>query len=91
MPTTLDRTNITHTAQVRHLLDVAGTQWPDETPRSRMINLMRLGADVVTSRVPAAAAQARLAGLERLAAEIDADYGCQYEENYLDEVRAGWD
>jgi len=91
MPTTLDRTNITHTPQVRHLLDVAGTRWPGASPRALMINLMEVGADTVAGSHPDTRGRARASALERLAAEIDADYGHWYEDTYLEEVRAGWE
>jgi len=91
MPTTLERTNITHTAQVRHLLDVADVKWPDEPPRVLMLNLMQAGADAVAIETPGVDRLARVRALERLADEIDADYGSQYTDTYLAEVRAGWE
>lgn len=91
MPTTLDRTNITHTPQVQHLLDIASTRWPGATRRALMINLMEAGAGTITTNDPDSRHQAHANALERLAAEIDADYGHCYEDTYLEQVRAGWD
>lgn len=47
MPTTLKRTNITHTPRVERLLNVAAKQWPDEPPREQIIRLMEEGAEKV--------------------------------------------
>ena len=55
-----------------------------------MINLMELGADAVAKAASDATEGARVTALERLADEIDADYGHQYADDYLDEVRDGW-
>ncbi|MCL2735952.1 MAG: hypothetical protein FWD75_04875 [Propionibacteriaceae bacterium] len=91
MPTSLERTNITHTPQVRHLLDLANVQWPDQTARVLMLNLMEAGAQALVSANPDAEQPAYERALARLAEQIDADYGNQYTDTYLDEVRAGWE
>lgn len=44
MPTTLDRTSITHTSAVERLLQVAEDRWPGKTPRELMLSLMEQGA-----------------------------------------------
>jgi hypothetical protein len=45
MPTTLERTTITHTPPVNRLLRTAATKWPDATgPRELMLRLMAQGA-----------------------------------------------
>lgn len=91
MPTVHKRTYITHTPRVQHLLDVASARWPEASPLTLMVNLMATGAEAVEQSLPDAAIKARTTALERLANEIDADYGHLYTENYLDEVRSGWE
>ena len=39
MPTTLQRTNITHVPRVQHILDVGRQLYPDASPAAILINL----------------------------------------------------
>jgi len=73
------------------MLDVASVRWPDTKPLTLMINLMELGTAAVEKSVPNATSDAHLADLERLAHQIDVDYGHLYTDDYLDEVRDGWE
>jgi|GEM_PF-6144134 len=48
MPTTLERTTITHTAAIGQLLSVAAREWPEVTSdRDLMIRLMGEGASAL--------------------------------------------
>jgi hypothetical protein len=85
MPTALPRSFITHTAPVQRALSVAQTQWPGEKPSALLVHLAQVGAEAIEAQ-----RRDRLRELELLAEEIDADYGNQYTETYLGEVRAGW-
>ncbi|MCL1899066.1 MAG: hypothetical protein FWG11_00835 [Promicromonosporaceae bacterium] len=52
MPTTLPRTQVTHTPDVERALQVAHTRWPDESRASVLIaRLAAEGADVVAQQV----------------------------------------
>ncbi|MDR0782811.1 MAG: hypothetical protein LBE83_03525 [Propionibacteriaceae bacterium] len=45
MPTTLERTTVTHTPPVRGMLATAARRWPETTsPRELMVRLMSEGA-----------------------------------------------
>ena len=91
MPTTLARTNITHTPRVQRLLDIAKTQWPEERPSVQMINLMETGATKITETDEDAEFKARLAELDRRAAEFHAKYQLTFPDNYLNDLRSEWD
>ncbi|MCL2594254.1 MAG: hypothetical protein FWD83_01850 [Promicromonosporaceae bacterium] len=90
MPTTLERTTITHTPRVQHLLDAARSRWPDERSAQLLINLAELGAQAVEQHDPTAATRIRREQLKQFATETYEAYGHAYDENYLAEVREGW-
>ncbi|MDR0284855.1 MAG: hypothetical protein LBI33_08190 [Propionibacteriaceae bacterium] len=51
MPTTLERTTVTHTAPVQRALAVAARHWPVEAnPRELMLRLMLEGASALRER-----------------------------------------
>lgn len=86
MPTSRPRTNITHTPQVRHALEVARAHWPDED-RDSVLLLKLLDAGVKTIEAGEdAAAERRIARIRQLAGAHTELYG----PGYLDEVRDGW-
>ena len=90
MPTTLERTTLTHTPRVQHLLDAARSRWPNERPAQLLINLAELGAEAVEQTDPSAITRTRREQLAQFAAETYESYGRAYDENYLVEVRRGW-
>jgi len=90
MPTTLERTTLTHTPQVQHLLDSARSRWPDERPAVLLMNLAQLGASQIEADDRDAARRAREAQLDAFAAQTRDAYGHAYTDSYLDEVREGW-
>ncbi|QJU54818.1 hypothetical protein SCB71_17185 [Herbiconiux sp. KACC 21604] len=86
MPTKSPRTNITHTPQVQHALDVARTHWPREKRESALIlNLLEAGAKAIEDS-DEFAAERRVARLR----EVAGKHTGLYEPGYLDGVREGW-
>lgn len=86
MPTKHPRTNITHTSQVQHALDVARMHWPSEHRESvLLLNLLDAGAKAVEAS-DEFAAERRVARIR----EVAGKHTGLYEPNYLDELREGW-
>ena len=87
MPTTLPRTQITHTPPVHHALDVAAREWPQERnkPGVLLVNLVVKAA----SDLEAQQAQRRRARQARLRA-VAGRFPGLYPPQYLDEIRQGW-
>jgi len=86
MPTTLERTTITHTPPVEQLLDVARARWGDEPPRSLLLRLAEAGAKVIAADAHAV----RRAALERASRAADTAYGHAYDPEYLNRLRDEW-
>ncbi|MFJ2367964.1 hypothetical protein [Microbacterium sp. NPDC087665] len=87
MPTKHPRTNITHTPQVAHALEVARREWPQESRESALLlRLLDEGAKVVEARVDDAEIRRR--------AQIDViagRYSASYPAGYLEDLREDWD
>ncbi|WP_422935401.1 hypothetical protein [Sinomonas sp. P47F7] len=85
MPTSLPRTQVTHTALVRHALDVAAKRWPGEKNGALLVHLIEEGARAVEGSTQASELDRRdrLRGLAEKFAEF-------YGPDYLDEIREGW-
>jgi len=87
MPTKHPRTNITHTPQVAHAIDVARREWPDEARESvLLLRLLDEGARVIEARVSGAERRRR----ERIDV-IAGRYSAAYPVGYLEELREDWD
>lgn len=87
MPTKNPRTNITHTPEVRRALEVARERWPNETTDSALIlHLMKEGAQAIEASVKSTAQHRRT-----VIGEIAGKYSDAYEEDYLANLREGWD
>ena len=85
MPTTLPRTQVTHTPAIAHALEVASLRWPSATP-------LELIQAIAEDWVAAAESEQREKSLTR-AARIRANAGRfsgVYGDNYLAEIREGW-
>jgi hypothetical protein len=85
MPTTLQRTLVTHTPIVEHALKVASSKWPGSTPRVLMQNMFEYASQAIEDE-----GVERLNRIRAIADEISAEYGEGYSADYLDEVRQGW-
>ncbi|MEV7973285.1 hypothetical protein [Cellulomonas sp. NPDC089187] len=83
MPTTLPRTQVTHTEVVRHALDIAEERWPGQSPGALLLRLIEAGAQVVEDEMNDARRQERV----RL---IAGRYPGLYGPGYLDQLREGW-
>jgi len=66
MPTVLPRTQITHTNDVQHALDVAQKRWPGQRPGVLLLRLIEEGARSIEASNADAVAQRR-ADIERVA------------------------
>ncbi|MFK0402875.1 hypothetical protein ACIQTT_11140 [Microbacterium sp. NPDC090225] len=87
MPTKHPRTNITHTPQVAHAIEVARREWPDEVRESvLLLRLLDEGARVIEARVSGAESSRR----ERIDV-IAGRYSAVYPVRYLEELREDWD
>lgn len=85
MPTDLPRTQVTHTATVRHALEVAAKRWPNQRPGQLIVRLIEEGAKTVEEADKDLQQNRR----ERLTA-IGSRYAEDYGTGYLDDVRTGW-
>lgn len=86
MPTKHPRTNITHTPQVQHALEVARTRWPSEDRESALLlNLVDAGARSIEASEEFAA-ERRVARIRAIAGRHTGLYG----QEYLEDVREGW-
>ena len=86
MPTSLPRTQVTHTEAVRHALEVAAQRWPGQKTSALLTHLIEEGARVIEG-------DERAEHLKRQAKldSIIQNYGAMYNPGYLDELRDGWD
>ena len=86
VPTTLPRTQITHTPQVRHALRIAAQEWPEAANRPGVLltRLATKAADELEKNQDAVW-EARLARREAVAGK----FAGMYPEGYLEELRAG--
>jgi len=73
LPTALPRTQITHTNEVQHALEVAQKRWPGQRPGALLLHLIEEGARSVEASNADAAAQRR-ADIERIAAGFKGVY-----------------
>lgn len=86
MPTQNPRTNITHTTQVRHALEVARMHWPNEERESTLLlNLLEVGAKAIETSEEFAA-ERRIARIHQVAGK----HTGLYSPTYLEEIREGW-
>lgn len=85
MPTTLHRTQVTHTEPVKRALGVAAKQWPGQKDSALLLRLIDEGARAIEAR-QARQAQERRERVLALAGKYTGVYG----PGYLDEVRQGW-
>ncbi|MEU2201461.1 hypothetical protein [Isoptericola sp. NPDC019482] len=86
MPTTNPRTQVTHTAPVRHALDVAAKRWPGEKQSVLLTRLIEAGAESIESTAKSDSEARR-----RKARELAGKYEGVYGPGYLDELREGWE
>jgi hypothetical protein len=84
MPTTLPRSQVTHTPEVRHALDVAARRWPDQKPGALLVRLIEEGARSIEDDDASAGRAQRIR-------DLSTRYAGVYGEDYLTEVREGWD
>jgi len=83
VPTTLKRTNVTHTAPVRRALGIATKRWPDESDSALFSHIAGEWADQQENVMDVdikTAARRRLAGSRTGA----------YPPDYLDNLRSEW-
>ncbi len=86
MPTKRPRTNITHTPQVQHALEVARTHWPSEhRENALLLNLLEAGAKAIEAS-DEFATERRVERIREVAGKHTGLYG----PGYLDELREGW-
>ncbi|CAH0180103.1 hypothetical protein PlfCFBP13513_09455 [Plantibacter flavus] len=86
MPTKHARTNLTHTPQVKHALEVARMHWPDEDRESALLlNLLDAGAKALEAGEQSTTERRRARILDTAGR-----YTGLYEADYLDQVREGW-
>lgn len=86
MPTRHPRTNITHTPQVKHALEIARMHWPAEERESTLIlNLLSAGAKAIEAS-DEFDAERRVARLREIAGKHTGLYG----PSYLEDIREGW-
>jgi predicted metal-dependent phosphoesterase TrpH len=90
MPTTLPRTQVTHTREVRHALEVAARRWPGQRPSVLLAHLIEEGAHAIEADAAGRDADRR-DRVESVAARLATDFGHLYTDDYLAEERAGWD
>ncbi|MET3567700.1 MULTISPECIES: hypothetical protein [unclassified Leifsonia] len=67
MPTTLLRTQVTHTPSVAHALEAARERWPGESDSKLLLHLVELGEHVLRAD-QRKQADDRLAELDRISA-----------------------
>lgn len=86
MPTKHPRTNITHTPQVVHAIEVARREWPHEERESvLLLRLLDEGARTVEARASDSEAN-RLQRIDMIAGR----YAAVYPAGYLDDLREDW-
>jgi hypothetical protein len=85
MPTTLPRTQVTHTEPVRRALEAAAERWPGLTPQRLMVRLIEEGATSLARDQAQEAAEHRRR-VESLAGRYRGAYG----PDYLDKLREDW-
>lgn len=87
VPTSLKRTNVTHTPPIQAALRIAAAYWPDKaTSDSALLTELALkGASDLQHE-----AATRMERLCASAVQINDAFGKLYSDQYLDEIRAGW-
>ncbi|MCL1899005.1 MAG: hypothetical protein FWG11_00530 [Promicromonosporaceae bacterium] len=85
MPTTLTRTQVSHTPRVQHALDVARRRWPGTRPAALIAEVLEDWARQAET-AEAAQRQAQISRRLSLAGKYTDIYG----PGYLDKVREGW-
>ncbi len=84
MPTTLHRSQITHTRAVRHALELAEQRWPDQSPGALLVRLIEEGARAVEDEMRDEEHRQRVR-------EIAGRYAGVFGPDYLSELREDWD
>jgi len=84
MSTKRARTQITHTPEIEHALDIAGAKWPGETPSRLLGRLILIGAEVLEQDTGYTARRRRR--IDDLAGRYSDAFG----PTYLEDVRDGW-
>ena len=85
MPTTKPRHAITETESVARALSVARRRWPGQPETRLLTRLIDVGASVVERE------DAALCAEHEHAVAALAELSRYYPEEYLDDVRAGWE
>ena len=85
MPTTLPRTNITHTPAVQRALAMAERRWPGDSPRVLLTNI----ATEWTAQMESIGTRRREERQARIRAGAGSVHGV-YDPDYLTEIREGW-
>jgi hypothetical protein len=75
MPTTLPRTNITHTPRIQRALDVASRRWPNEPDGKLLVRLVTLGAEAIAPEAGDPVTEALDIIADELAREVTANPG----------------
>ena len=85
MPTTLRRTQITHTPEVRHALEIAARRWPNESESGRIAHAIAEWAEQADQR-----RHAEIAQRQALARELSGKYTGVWGSNALAELAEDW-
>jgi len=87
VPTSLKRTNVTHTPPVQAALRIAAAHWPEKanSDSALLTELALKGASDLQREQTS-----RIAQLRASAAKLNDAFGNLYTDEYLDDVRSGW-
>ena len=87
MPTTQQRSQVTHTPPIQHALEVAAVEWPrDANKPSALLSRLAVQAAENLEAAQAKRRDQRLATIRARAGRFHGVYG----KDYLTEIREGW-